>query len=136
MIRHNTFNIALAFIMPFVLANCDRPGSGRLEIVFPNDFNGVFVLQVDPNGMDTSGRVIRMAIPPNRLIKVTSLKFLNQWREYRIRRENGEEISLFNDEAYNANKVGLRLVHSEDEMAVYILGTESDRDLARSKSIK
>ena len=122
-------NVAFFVIMMF--SACRDGKSRSLELSFSNEFRGAFTFEVDPNGVDVRGDTVRIAVPTNGVIRVKSLDFLYEWRHQTALRANGVEIPSFNDEPYNAQKVGMRAVYADDKKFVFVIGTQTDGDALR-----
>ena len=118
-------------LLGIVLLSACQHKSRTFELSFANDFRGAFTFEVAPNGIAVDGDALKFAVPPNGVIHVQSLNFLHEWRHRRATRPNGDEIPEFNDEPYNAHKIGIRVVYEDDKKFVFMVGIQADCDALR-----
>lgn len=124
--------LILAVFSIFVSA-C-RKSAPVVTLHFPDAFHGPVVFQENKDGLRTDTKQIDLAIPADGIVPVQSVRFFYHWSSQQAIRTNGDVIPLYNDEPYNARKVGIRLVYSGEKTVVFAVGTQSECDELRHRS--
>lgn len=130
----------ISFILMFA-TSCDSQDGGVIELILPNGFRGVFVIELDPvHGVPptSTGNVATYRIPESGILHVSSFSPFEEWHKKQARQQDGKEIPTINDESRGVStkdldtEVRLRGGMNDGQRIYFLVGTEAELQELRS----